>query len=164
MTQGVSLVAREPIPIFTSPAVGGVLVALLLPAVQSAREAARRAQCTNNLKQIALAMHKYHDANNSFPKPAITDKDGKPVLSWRVAILPYIEQAELHNKFKLDQPWDSPHNKALLQEMPTTYLCPSRSNAALSTTTYRVFSGKGALFEDGVAVGRVVSPMARRIR
>ncbi len=151
--QGVSLVAREPIPSITSPAVGGVLVALLLPAVQSAREAARRAQCTNNLKQIALAMHNHHAANNTFPKPAITDKDGKPLLSWRVAILPYIEQAELYNKFKLDEPWDSPNNKALLQEMPAVYLCPSRSNVAPSTTTYRVFTGKGALFEKGEAIG-----------
>ena len=66
-----------------------MLVALLLPAVQSAREAARRAQCVNNLKQIALAMLNYESANGAFPKPAITDKDGKPLLSWRVAILPY---------------------------------------------------------------------------
>ncbi len=151
--QGVSVVAREPLPSFTSPAAGAVAVALLLPAVQSAREAARRAQCTNNLKQIALAMHNYHDANNNFPKPAITGKDGKPLLSWRVAILPYIEQGELYKKFKLDEPWDSPNNKPLLQEMPTTYLCPSRSNPAPSTTTYCVFTGKGALFEPGQAIG-----------
>jgi hypothetical protein len=153
--EGVSLVAREPLPSITSPAAGGVLVALLLPAVQSAREAARRAQCTNNLKQIALAMHNYHAANNTLPKPAITDKDGKALLSWRVAILPFIEQGALYNKFKLDEPWDSPHNKALLQEMPATYLCPSRNNPEAGTTTYRVFTGKGALFEDGQAIGFV---------
>jgi hypothetical protein len=151
--QGLSLVAREPLPSLTSPAAGAVAVALLLPAVQAAREPARRAQCTNNLKQIALAMQNYHNANDSFPKPAVTDKDGKPLLSWRVAILPYIEQAELYNKFKLDEPWDSPHNKALLQEMPATYLCPSRGNPAPATTTYRVFTGKGALFEEGQAIG-----------
>ncbi|MGO9922352.1 MAG: DUF1559 domain-containing protein [Isosphaeraceae bacterium] len=151
--QGMSLVAREPIPSITSPAAGGVLVALLLPAVQSAREAARRAQCVNNLKQIALAMHNHHAANNTFPKPAITDKDGKPLLSWRVAILPYIEQNDLYNKFKLDEPWDSPNNKALLKEIPAVYVCPSRSNAAPGTTTYRVFTGKGALFEKGEAIG-----------
>jgi hypothetical protein len=96
----------------------------LLPATQSAREAARRAQCTNNIKQIMLAMHNYHSANNSFPRD-ITDKDGKPLLSWRVAILPYIEQAELYNKFKLDEPWDSPHKKELLKEMPTSFNCPT---------------------------------------
>ena len=69
-----------------------MLVALLLPAVQAAREAARRAQCVNNLKQIALAMHNYESATGAFPKPASIGKDGKPLLSWRVAILPYIEQ------------------------------------------------------------------------
>ena len=56
-------------------------------------------------------------------------------------------QQPLYNKFKLDEPWDSPHNKALLKEMPSTYLCPSRTDAEPSTTTYRVLTGKGALFE-----------------
>ena len=122
---------------------------LLLPAVRRRARRPARAQCVNNLKQIALAMHNYHDANNAFPRPAITDKDGKPLLSWRVAILPYIEQQALYNKFKLDEPWDSPHNKALLKEMPPIYLCPSRPKAEPFTTTYRVFVGEGALFENG---------------
>ncbi len=94
-------------------------------------------------------MHNYASANNTFPMPAITDKDGKPLLSWRVAILPYIEQVELYNKFKLDEPWDSPHNKPLMNEMPATYVCPSRANVQPGTTTYRVFVGKGAFFEKG---------------
>ena len=123
--------------------------AMMLPAIQSAREAARRAQCTNNLKQIALAMHNYHDVNNSFPKPAIVDKGGKPLLSWRVAILPYLEQNPLYNQFKLDEAWDSPHNKALLKMMPPPYLCPSRTQVEPFTTTYQVLTGKGALFESG---------------
>ena len=89
--QGASLVLRDPFPSISSPAASGVMVALLLPAVQSAREAARRAQCVNNLKQIGLAMHNYESANGVFPPAAITDKQGKALLSWRVAILPYIE-------------------------------------------------------------------------
>jgi prepilin-type processing-associated H-X9-DG protein len=123
-----------------------VMVALLLPAVQSAREAARRAQCVNNLKQIGLAMHNYHDANGHFPR-AVADKKGKALLSWRVAILPYIEQQALYEKFKLDEPWDSPHNRELIQYMPNTYTCPSRSGPEPGTTTYRAFVGNGALFE-----------------
>jgi len=150
---GARIVSRESFPSVSSPAVSGVLVALLLPAVQSAREAARRAQCTNNLKQMALAMHNYHAANNAFPKPALTDKDGKALLSWRVAILPYIEQNDLYNRFKLDEPWDSPHNKELIKEMPQTFVCPSRANVAPGTTTYRVFVGAGALFEKGKDIG-----------
>ena len=126
--QGINFLQREAVPSVTSPSTSGVLVALMLPAVQSAREAARRAQCTNNMKQIMLAMHNYHSANNIFPED-ITDKDGKPLLSWRVAILPYVEQAELYNKFKLDEPWDSPHNKELLKEMPKLFLCPEPGQA-----------------------------------
>src|SRR5262249_50192721 len=96
--EGFRLVSREPIPSSSSPATSGVLVALLLPAVQSAREAVRRAQCVNNLKQIALAMHNYESANGHFPR-AVVDKDGKRLLSWRVAILPYLEQQGLYNRF-----------------------------------------------------------------
>jgi prepilin-type processing-associated H-X9-DG protein len=67
-----------------------------------------------------------------------------------VAILPYVEQQELYNKFKLDEPWDSPHNKPLIKEMPRVYLCPDRKDAEPGTTTYRVFVGEGALFQEGV--------------
>jgi prepilin-type processing-associated H-X9-DG protein len=144
---GLSFIGREAFPSISSPSTSAVLIALLLPAVQSAREAARRAQCVNNEKQIGLAMHNFHSSNNVFPKPAITDKDGKPLLSWRVAILPYIEHKDLYDRFKLDEPWDSPHNKALLKEMPTTYLCPSRSYKGDYTTTYQLMVGPGAMFE-----------------
>jgi hypothetical protein len=125
-----------------------VLIALLLPAVQAAREAARRAQCVNNLKQIGLAMHNYVSTYDSFPAQAITDKAGKPLLSWRVAILPFLEQKPLYDQFHLDEPWDSPHNKELIKLMPATYACPSRIAAAQTgTTTYRVFTGPGAMFD-----------------
>jgi prepilin-type processing-associated H-X9-DG protein len=147
--QGASLIAREPIPGLGSPVVAGFFAGVLLPARMASSEAARRAQCINSLKQIALAYHNVHAANNAFPAPAITDKDGKPLLSWRVAILPYVEQQELYNKFKLDEPWDSPHNKALIKEMPAVYLCHSRKQPEAGTTTYRVFVGDGAMFQEG---------------
>ena len=89
--EGASLIAREPIPIFTAPLFGGVLAAFVLPAIQSARDAARHAERINDHKQVALAMDKYHDVNTSFTKLAITDKKGKPVLSGTIAILPWIE-------------------------------------------------------------------------
>jgi prepilin-type processing-associated H-X9-DG protein len=150
--RGIRLAQREALPSLTSPTTSGVLVALLLPAVQSAREAARRAQCTNNLKQIALAMHNHHSAMNTFPTD-IVDKNGKPLLSWRVAILPYLEQGDLYNKFKLDEPWDSPHNKALLKEIPKVFVCPSRAKPDPFTTTYRGFNGDTAMFETGKNLG-----------
>jgi prepilin-type processing-associated H-X9-DG protein len=143
--EGVRLVTRESFPSLTNPATTGIAVALLLPAVQAAREAARRAQCVNNLKQIGLALNNYEAAYGSFPRAAIADKQGKPLLSWRVAILPFIEQDALYKKFKLDEPWDSPHNKALLQSMPWIYACPSATRAEPSLTNYRAFTGKNTL-------------------
>ena len=87
--QGLNLVIREPIPSISSPGTSAVAIALLLPAVQSAREAARlaRSQCVNNLKQIGFAFHNYHSANNAFPRAAITDKQGKPLLRQRGHLL-----------------------------------------------------------------------------
>ncbi|MFM7318779.1 MAG: DUF1559 domain-containing protein, partial [bacterium] len=135
-----------PSPGAVSTAASAVVVSLLLPAVQSAREAARRAQCTNNLKQMALAMLNYHATEDTLPRQAITDKDGKPLLSWRVAILPYIDENDLYKEFHLNEPWDSPHNKKLLARMPKVFICPSHPTDE-GTTCYRVFSGKSTLFD-----------------
>jgi prepilin-type processing-associated H-X9-DG protein len=103
--------------------------------------------CAENFKQIGHALHEYHDSQGSFPKAAITDKEGKPGLSWRVAILPYLGQENLYRKFKLDEPWDSPHNQRLLESMPAVFACPSTSRREPSLTTYRAFSGNGAFLE-----------------
>lgn len=130
---------------------GGIsttMTALLVPAMAKVREAANRTQSTNNLKQIALAMHNYHDVNKGLPPAAIYSKDGtKPLLSWRVAILPYIEQQSLYQQFKLDEPWDSPANKKLLAQMPQTYATPGVTTKEPFTTFYRSFVGKGTMFE-----------------
>lgn len=103
----------------------GVMVGLLLPAVQAAREASRRMTASNNLKQIMLSMHNYHDTHQHFPEPAIRSADGKPLLSWRVALLPFLEQQTLYQQFHLDEPWDSAHNLSLLEKMPPVYVDPS---------------------------------------
>ena len=129
-----------------------ILMALLVPAVQKVREAAARTQSNNNLRQIALAMHNYHDTYNKFPSAAICDKAGKPLLSWRVAILPYIEQGELFKKFKLDEPWDSANNKKLIPLMPNVYGIPGEEGKPGLTHT-RVFVGGGALFDLDKGVG-----------
>ena len=81
-----------------------VLIALLLPAVQSAREASPRTNCKNNLKQIGLALHNYHDAYGSFPPAWTTDADGRPLLSWRVLLLPFLDEAPLYEEFDLTEP------------------------------------------------------------
>ncbi|MHB1036894.1 MAG: DUF1559 family PulG-like putative transporter [Pirellulales bacterium] len=125
---------------------GGILAALLLPAVQAAREAARRAQCANNLKQISLALMNYHDANRCFPPAYIADKDGKPMHSWRVLILPYLEQKPLYDQYKFDEPWDGPNNRRLADLMPTIYACPS-SPQLPGKTDYLAVVGPGFAFE-----------------
>lgn len=123
----------------------GVLVALLLPAVQAAREAARRTQSSNNLRQIGLALHMYHDTHKAFPGRANLDPQGKPLLSWRVHILPFVEQAALYERFHLDEPWDSPHNRELIPLMPQLYRNPS-GNPPPGRTNYLAPSGNGMLF------------------
>jgi hypothetical protein len=121
-------------------------VGLLLPAVQKVREAALRTQDMNNLKQIGLAMYMHHDAYRRLPAAAICDKDGKPLLSWRVAILPFIEQPALYKQFKLDEPWDSEHNRKLIPLMPKIYAIPAAPPKP-GETHYRVFVGKDAAFD-----------------
>jgi hypothetical protein len=100
---------------------------------------------TNNLKQIGLAFHNYESAYAYFPGN-IEDKDGKPLLSWRVAILPFIEEDALYKEFKLDEPWDSEHNKKLIAKMPKLY-APVRVKAKEGETFYQRFSGPDTLLE-----------------
>jgi hypothetical protein len=134
-------------------AVIGILVALLLPAVQAAREAARRNTSINNLKQLMLALHNYHDTKGAFPAHANYSDDGKPLLSWRVHILPFIEEQALYEQFHLDEPWDSEHNKQLIAQMPEVYLCPSsRLRREEGKTTFLAPVGENLIF-DGTKEG-----------
>jgi len=128
----------------------GFALGLLLPAVQSAREAARRAQSQNNLHRIALAMLNYLSVKGSFPARANFDAQGKPLLSWRVHILPYIEQEALYKQFHLDEPWDSEHNHRLIAMMPSFYRNPSSRSARPGMASYLAVCGKGLMF-DGTA-------------
>jgi len=109
-------------------------------------------QSVTNLKELALAMHNYHDNHGTFP-PAALHKDGKPLLSWRVLILPYLEQKDLYDQFKLDEPWDSAHNKKLLEKMPKIFDL-GKVKTKPHTTFYQVFAGEGAAFEgaDGLQI------------
>jgi hypothetical protein len=108
---------------------------LIVPFIQSARETRWRLLCGDNIKQIGIAMHNYHGEKDSFPRQATTDPSGKPLLSWRVQLLPYLDQQELYNKFHLDEPWDSEHNKALISQMPAVFACPKSSHLATEGKT-----------------------------
>jgi RNA polymerase sigma factor (sigma-70 family) len=105
----------------------------------------QRKRSMNNIKQILLAFHNHHDAYGYLPAD-IRGKDGKPLLSWRVAILPFIEQDNLYRQFKLDQPWDSEHNLKLLAQLPNVYRVGIEPKDA-THTYYQVFAGPGTPFD-----------------
>ena len=116
------------------------------PAVKAKRDDAERGASTNNMKQIGLAMHNYAQANGAFPPAYKAGKDGKPLLSWRVLILPYLEQNELFKQFHLDEPWDSPHNKQLIARMPSVYESPNSTPSSQWKTNYLTVRGKDTVF------------------
>lgn len=124
---------------------GGMLVALLLPAVQAAREAARRMQCSNNLKQIALALHNYESVHKSLPPAYTVDADGNRLHSWRTLILPFIEQNELYQRIDFAVAWDDPKNAFLADLDQPVYRCPS-SNIAPGMTTYQAIDDPASAF------------------
>ncbi len=142
----------------------GILVALLLPAVQQAREAARQMQCTNNLKQIGLALHNYHSAIGSFPpgnlrRTKVDTCPGAPEPatsysthfgSWLIAILPYIEQKTLWDRYDLRYDNESPQNQAVRETFVSAYLCPSETEqTSLGTPATGPAAQAGAKYAPG---------------
>jgi prepilin-type processing-associated H-X9-DG protein len=157
--------------------VGGIFVALLLPAVQAVRESTRREQTANNLKQIgialrnyngsnktfpapsppglaawpsinlkriALAMHNYHDIHKTFPAAVLTGEDDRPMRSWRVAILPFIESREMFEEYDFNWPWDAPQNGPLKDRPVMLYQSSSEAPPSCETN-YLMVVGKGTL-------------------
>src|SRR5262249_38211559 len=112
-----------------------------------ARAAAARAQNSNNLKRIGIAFHEFLDEKKTFPRHAIYSPDGKtPLLSWRVAILPYLGEKALYDQFKFDEPWDSQHNRRLIPKMPKVYAPVLAGKADEGKTFYQVFTGPNTMF------------------
>ena len=117
------------------------------PATETQRE-----QAIGNLKQIVLGMHSYESATVVLPGDILNAKGKKPLLSWRVRLLPYVggdDGAALYKKFALDEPWDSKTNKPLIAEMPKIF-APVRVKAEKGHTFYRGFTGNGAFFQPTV--------------
>jgi len=146
-----------------------VAIGLLLPAVQAAREAARSAErrihCENNLRTIMLATRNYADANDgALPAAYTVDEEGKPLHSWRVALLPYLgeEAAALYEQIRLDEPWNGEWNSQFHDQMPAVFACPASDVAGqtdagtpptLRETTYSVVVGDETAFP-GAGKGR----------
>jgi hypothetical protein len=97
-------------------------------------------------------MHAYREAFGHFPPAALVGEDAKPLLSWRVALLPFLGENQLYAEFKRNDPWDSPHNKKLLPKMPQVYALPDGTAGEASHTLYRVFVGPGTVFENGPGI------------
>lgn len=154
-----------------SPASTPVLVAILLPALSAARDAANRSGTMNNVKQIILAMimaAQEAGDNERFPAQAICDDDGKPLLSWRVAILPYLGHQELYDQFHLDEPWDSEHNRKLVGRIPTIYVTPGgpANHQREGLTTMQVITGPETVFATparGMAIADVKDGMSHTL-
>jgi hypothetical protein len=121
-------------------------------------EARIKAQSSNNLKQITLAMHSFNDAYQRLPPAIVYNREGKPLYSWRVLLLPFLEQANIYNQFHFNEAWDSPHNQNLLASMPKTYAHPIKTSA--TETHYQVFDGRDnlatAAFTSGIQHGPMV--------
>jgi hypothetical protein len=111
-----------------------------------------------NLQELMMALWNYHEINDHFPPALIYDKSGKPLLSWRVLLLPYLDQDDLFAQFHLNEPWDSPHNKPLLAKMPRRYAPPLPGKTKEKYATfYQVFVGDGTIFEgrEGMSVADI---------
>ena len=121
------------------------LAELVKPAIEKAKEATERTKKRNNFKQIGLAFHNYHDTTSKFPGAGKSSApDAKVGLSWRVHLLPYLDGAALYGEFKLDEPWDSEHNKALIDQMPEYFKTDGVDEPG--KTSVHVFTGPGAPF------------------
>jgi hypothetical protein len=137
----VTTVGKEEIPPQLLIAGG---MGLVLPALADAQLRAFNMTSMNNMKQILLAMHNYHDTHQHMPLQASRDADGRPLLSWRVHVLPYVDQMELYEKFRLDEPWDSEHNLPLSRNVPQPFV--SRANPELAKegkTRFQLPLGEG---------------------
>jgi hypothetical protein len=129
------------------------------PVVEKSRALAARNAATNKLHELAMTMHSYERTHRRFPAVASFDKQGKPLLSWRVHLLPYLGEEKLYKEFKLDEPWDSEHNKKLIARMPAVYASPTnRKLGADGKTTYLAPVHTSAFFtgdKQGVTAGDV---------
>ncbi|RMG33068.1 MAG: DUF1559 domain-containing protein [Planctomycetota bacterium] len=120
-------------------AIIAILIALLMPAVQQAREAARRSQCKNNLKQIGLALHNYHSTYSVFPslrldhariRPNSATTPGWTAYGWMTSILPFVEQAPLYDRYDFETHWYAPTNEPVIATTVPLYKCPTALNDA----------------------------------
>ncbi len=140
--RGIRFISREAFPFCNPATLAPVAFAMIAPAAEMS---AQQGRSDEKLKQIGMALLAFHNANNHFPADVLA-KDGKPLLSWRVRLLPQLGHQALYNEFHLDEPWDSPHNKALLNRMPEVFDVIG-APVEPGMTYFRGFAGEHALFD-----------------
>lgn len=118
------------------------LLALVPPWLLRERENARRQVCQDNLRRITAALLQYEARHGRLPPANLADEQGHPLHSWRVLILPFLDQQELYEKYSFDEAWDGPHNRQLAARMPDVYRCPAASFGA-PATSYSLVTGPG---------------------
>jgi hypothetical protein len=133
--------------------------------ISQARDSVKRMNSMNNMKQIGLAMLNYESINAHYPAASGYSPDGKPLLSWRVTILPFIEQKQLYERFHLDEPWDSPNNRKLIDKMPPEFRSPKSKLKEPGKTNYVVPVGPGTVFEgrEGMKIKDIKDGTSRTI-
>jgi len=134
-------------------------IPMLLSVIGHARDASNWARCAANLQQIGLALQSYHEVHGSYPPAYICDRSGKPILSWRVLILPDLQHHDVYSKVRFDEPWNGPHNIRLAASMPACYRCPTDSGAQIGETSYVAVIGAETLWPG--AASRRVTDIAR---
>ncbi len=131
---------------------GGLIgIPVMVPAVQAAREAAHRAECTANLRRIGVALQQYVNEYQSLPPAYVADAQGRPRHSWRALLLPYLDPP-LAARYRFDEPWDGPNNRRLHSQMPAVYRCPSEEPRSTSLTSYVVLVGPRTAFPGSKSV------------
>ncbi|HUG93892.1 MAG TPA: DUF1559 domain-containing protein [Planctomycetaceae bacterium] len=125
---------------------------ILQPVFQTAGSGRRRTPCRNNLHNIGIALHNYHDRFGSFPPAYVADKRGRPMHSWRVLILPWLgeEAAAVYSEYRFDEPWNGPNNRRLAERRPEFYRCPQDKRLKGGEdvlTAYQAISGPGCAFD-----------------
>ena len=141
-----------------------ILAYMLLPPLPPVRTPSLRILCLNNMRQIALATLHYELKNGHFPPSYIADENGRPMHSWRVLLLPHMEQQALYDRYRMDEPWDGPNNSKLHDEIVSVYRCPNSSSGE-HCTDYVLITGEGTAFENDqpIAVGAITDGSSNTI-
>lgn len=120
---------------------------LLWPAVPRPHGQSLRGRCHSHLRYIGLALNHYHEMHGAYPPAFVADENGRPMHSWRVLLLDYLEYTRLYDQYNFDEPWDSPNNLKVAAETPRVYQCPNAAALPAGHTNYLAITGPGCVFD-----------------